>query len=386
MKKHLILAVFAIVLMCATAYGRVKLVALPDRDAVTIRLDNPYATLVEEERVLTLQEGINHIDFSWRGVQIDQDSIRIMVLSHPEQVTLISVSYPPGEAALVWRIHSEKAWEEKVRISYLLASIDRLVAYKAVADKEETKVDFNSYLVLRNFSGEDFEAANCLLDYGKAFATGIQHEETKRMLFFKKAAVPIEKEFTWDAALKPHDPEKVEGNVGIPVEYVIKNDAASSLGENALWGGKVRIFQDDGHGTTIFLGEDVEDITPVGDKMKLYIGDSRDIVVTQRRMSAKQENLRRDKAGRIEVYDELIRDTVKIENFKDQELTLTVIEHIHGQWKPVEFSHQYERKDHSTLEFRIVLPPRGKVDMMMNYRLLNVFAEGPYTQYNVVSR
>jgi hypothetical protein len=52
----------------------------------------------------------------------------------------------------------------------------------------------------------------------------------------------------------------------------------------------------------------------------------------------------------------------------------------------VEFSHQYERKDHSTLEFRIVLPPRGKVDMMMNYRLLNVFAEGPYTQYNVVGR
>jgi RNA polymerase sigma factor (sigma-70 family) len=122
-------------LICTGTLARVKLVALPDRDAVTVRLDNPAATLVEEERVLTLQQGINKIDFSWQGVQIDENSIRIKVLSHPEQVTLLSVSYPPNEPALVWRIHSEEAVEEKVRISYLLAGIDRLVTYKALADK-----------------------------------------------------------------------------------------------------------------------------------------------------------------------------------------------------------------------------------------------------------
>jgi len=386
MRKHLALVMLALVLTSLPAQARIKLVALPHRDAVTIRLDNPAATLVEEERVLTLQKGANQIDFSWKGVQIDQDSIRIKILSHPDKVKLISVSYPPGEAALVWRIFSGGAWEEKVRISYLLRGIDRLVTYKAVADKEETKVGLKSYLVLRNFSGEDFEAANCLLDYGEAFATGISHEETKRMLFFKKAAVPIAKEFTWDAAVKPHDPEKVQGNVGIPVEYVIKNDKESSLGENALWGGKVRIFQDDGHGTTIFLGEDAEEFTPVGDKMKLYIGDSRDIVVTQRRMSSEKQNIRRDKAGRIELYDELIRDSVRIENFKDKEVTLTVVEHIPGQWKEIEFSHPYERKDHSRLEFRIKVPARQKVNMMMLYKLLNVFAEGPFTRYNRVTR
>jgi len=37
--------------------ARIKLVALPERGATVIRLDNPQATLIEEERVLTLQKG-----------------------------------------------------------------------------------------------------------------------------------------------------------------------------------------------------------------------------------------------------------------------------------------------------------------------------------------
>ena len=39
---------------------------------------------------------------------------------------------------LVWEISSTDAWEEKVRVSYLLSNIDRLITYKALADKEET--------------------------------------------------------------------------------------------------------------------------------------------------------------------------------------------------------------------------------------------------------
>ena len=165
--------------------ARTKLVALPQRDATVIRLDNPAATLIEEERILTLQKGLNKVDFSWNAVSIDPDSIRLTVLDHPEQVKLLNVSFPPNEAALIWEIASESDYAETVRISYLLSNIDRLVTYKAVADKEETKIDLKSYLVLRNFSGEDFDKATVMLDYGDSFEQGIAHEETKQMLFLK---------------------------------------------------------------------------------------------------------------------------------------------------------------------------------------------------------
>jgi len=364
----------AVVLLAAAgaAQARIKLVALPERDATVIRLDNPAATLIEEERVLTLQKGLNKVDFSWNAVSIDPDSIRLTVLSHPGKVKLLNVSYPPNEAALVWEIASDEAWEETVRISYLLMNIDRLITYKAVADKEETQVDLRSFLVLRNFSGEDFGLARVLLDYGEAFEQGIAHEETKQLLFLKKAQVPITKVWTFDAALLPWDPEKLDQNVGIPVSYEIENVKASKLGENALWGGKVRVFQDDGRQSTIFLGEDHAGLVPVGEKMTVYIGDSRDIVVTQRKMKDEKINIRRNSGGGIVLYDtdELI--TVKIENFKDKPAVLTMLQHIPGQWDMEECSLKYERKDADTIEFRIELAARAKQELVMHYHRRNV--------------
>ena len=334
MKTKMILTSLLVLAVASIAQARTKLVALPERDATIIRLDNPAATLIEEERVLTLQEGLNKVDFSWKAVSIDADSIRLTVLDHPEEVKLLNVSYPPGEAALVWEIASDGDYAETVRISYLLRNIDRLVTYKAIADKDETQLDLKSYLVLRNFSGEDFDNARVLLDYGDSFQQGIDHEETKRMLFLKAPEVPITKIWTWDSAALPWDPEKHENkNIGVPVSYRIINDTDSGLGDFALSGGKARLFQDDGSESTIFLGEDHTALVPVGQKTELYIGDSRDIVVTQRKMKNDKINLQKNKKGNIVLYDtdELI--TAKIENFKDKPATLTMIQHIPGQWK-----------------------------------------------------
>src|SRR3989304_7670560 len=219
------ITLMAIVLLLAVgaAQGRIKLVALPERGASLIGLDNPQWTLIEEERVLTLQKGLNNVDFSWKGVSIDADSIRLQPLDHSDkEVTLLSVSYPPNEAALVWDISCADNYAETVRISYLLQNIDRLITYKAIADKPETFVDLKSYLVLRNFSGEDFDKARVLLDYGEAFEQGIDHEETKQMLFLQAGKVPITKVWTLDAGQLPGDPEQL-GNkkVGIPVSYRI---------------------------------------------------------------------------------------------------------------------------------------------------------------------
>ena len=371
-RQVLVLVLAAGICLPASVQARTKLVALPERGETTIRLDNPAATLIEEERILTLQEGVNQVDFSWNGVNINPDSIRLTVLSHPDKVTLLNVNYPPGESALVWEISSSGAWEEKVRISYLLSNIDWLITYKLTADKDESRVDFKSFLVLRNFSGEDFDSARIVLDYGEAFERGIRHEETKQLLFLKAGEVPIEKVWTFDAAEKPWDPEKVRGNVGIPVSYRIENSEKSKLGAFALWDGKVRVYQEDGHGGTIVLGEDRIESVPVGEKMEVGIGDSRDIVVTQRRMSKKRVNVRRNNKNQVILYDtdELI--TAKIENFKDKPAMLTMIQHIPGEWKMVECDQKYERKDAGTLEFRLELPPRGKKELNMHFQQLNI--------------
>jgi hypothetical protein len=375
-KKSLVSIVFtvgvALSILATPVDARIKMVALPERGTTIIRLDNPQATLIEEERVLTLQKGLNKVDFSWKGVNIDADSIRLSVLTSPDKVSLLSVSYPPNEAALVWEISSAEASEVTVRISYLLSYIDRLTTYKAVADKEETKVNLKSFLVLRNFSGEDFVNAYVLLDSGQSPEASISHEETKQLLFLNKDGVPIEKIWTFDARKLPWDPEKLRTNVGIPVMYRIENTVTAGLGLFPLSEGKVRVFQEDGYGSTIFLGEDATTVVPVGEKMEVYIGDSRDIVVTQRKMRDERINVRRNKKNRIVLYDtdEVIKAT--IENFKDKPAMLTMIQHIPGQWDMEQCTLKYKRKDAYTLEFEIALPGHGKTELSMHYHRRNV--------------
>src|ERR1043166_5724171 len=128
MKKKSSIGLLLALLVVATVntvQARVKLVALPERARVVVSLTNPDATLVEEERIITLQKGVNKVDFSWRGVNIDPTSIQPRMLSHPDKVLILNTSYPPNENALVWEISSPGAIEERVRISYLLQGIGR---------------------------------------------------------------------------------------------------------------------------------------------------------------------------------------------------------------------------------------------------------------------
>ena len=369
---NLLIMAAAFLILITPAYARIKLVALPERDRTIIHLDNPQATLIEEERVLTLQKGLNKVDFSWKGVSIDEDSIRLSVLTNQDKVTLLGVSYPPNEAALVWEIHGKEALEVTVRISYLLSFIDRLISYKGIAGRDETWIKLKSFIVLRNFSGEDFQNASVLLDDGQSFEQTISHGETMQILFLDKDNIPIEKRWAFDARKLPWDPEKIKTNVGIPVSYRIKNIKTSGLGMYSLSDGKVRIFQEDGQKGTIFLGEDFTGPVPVGENMDIYIGDSRDIVVTQRKMRDKRINVRRNGKNRIVLYDtdELIKAT--IENFKDDPAILTLIQYIPGQWDMEECNMEYRRTDAYTLEFEIALPAHSKKNLIMHYYRRNI--------------
>ena len=369
--KRLVIAAMVLVLSAGTVHARTKLVALPERESVSIRFDNPAATLVEEERVLTLQEGENLVDFSWKGVRIDPDSIRLTILSHPDEVRLLSVSYPPQEAALVWRMFSEGPWEEKVRISYLLSYIDRLVAYKGVAAKDEKSLDLEAFLILRNFSGEDFDNADITLGQGEPFSGGIAHEETKQLHFMSVKGVPIRKTFTWDAVKLPWEPERMEGSVGVPVHYIIANDEESGLGRNLMWDGKIRVYQDDGHGSTIFLGEGRAGATPVGEEMKIYIGDSRDISVTQQKTLERRVNPRPSRF-KVVLYDTDEKIETELENFKDEPVTVDLVQHIPGEWKMAESSMRYEKKDSSTIIFSVEVPAKGKKQVSFRYNRKNV--------------
>src|SRR5438874_1986287 len=386
----LIFAVFTL-FNAISVHARVKLVALPERARVVLSLRNPTATLVEEERLITLQKGVNKVDFSWRGVNIDSTSIQARMLSHPENVTILNTSYPPNENALIWEISSNEAQEERVRISYLLSALTREVTYKAVAEPNETALTLRNYLRLRNDSGEDLSNAEIGIGYGSTFTKTIEHGETLEMLSERVEGLGIKKLLTWDAATLPWDPEYEKKTVGIPLSYVIKNDKASKLGSHTLLPGKVRIFiktkeQPENAGAAAgegvaFTGEDWAQLTPVDREMKLYIGQSRDVKVTQRKTRDDRTNIRRNTANAVVLNDTDEVYKIEIENFKKQPIDLVVVEHIPGYWKMAESSHPFERKDAFTVEYKLNLPAESsgtkKTTVTLNVNRLNVQGNEP---------
>lgn len=376
-------------------FARVKLAALPERARTVLSLSHPEAALVEEERVLTLQKGVNQIDFSWRDVNIDPTSIQVRMLSHPKEVLLLNTSYPPNENALIWAVSSPQAQEERVRISYLLQGIRREIVYKAVTEPDEKSLTLRNYMRLRNDSGEELTDAEISIGYGSNFKKTIANGEILEMLSERIDAAPINKVLTWDSAQLPWDPEYEHTTVGIPLNYVLKNDTASKLGAHTLLPGKARLFLKtkettaDGGAKTesgaAFIGEDWVTLTPIDRELKLNIGQSRDVKIVQRKLKDDRVNLRRNNANAVVMWDNDESYKIEIENFKNTEARVKLIEHAPGYWQMTANSHpdQYKKKDAFTFEYELTLPAlsTGEKKTTVTFQLhrMNVQNQEPST-------
>ena len=335
--------IVALLLSALPAEARIKLTALPMRDRVEIRLDNGRYTLVEEERIIpllksTLKTGNNKIDFSWSNTRIDKDSIQFRAVAIMEdgksrpirtangnlEVAVVNVSYPPEENALVWEVYAAEGCAVKVRVSYLLSNLTRMFQYKAVANRAETELELRKYIQLRNHSGEDFGRQGVRLSYADRLLDplSVGQQEDIKMLLYRFRKVPITRTYTFDwYRFGPLNKDKPNASK-VLMHYEVKNDARNGLGVVPLEPGKVRIYLQDGRGGQAFLGEDWGKLTPIGSKMRLYLGQARDIVC--RRMVTFKEI--RDIRGNLD--DLQVRIRYEIENFKPDPVRLDMIEQL----------------------------------------------------------
>ncbi|MDX2176676.1 MAG: hypothetical protein SF028_09400 [Candidatus Sumerlaeia bacterium] len=353
----------ALVAASAPADARTKLVTLPDRAKLLASLEHPYQSLLSEERELTLQQGANQIDFSWQGVAIDPSSIRLFLLDHPgegpDATKIISVAFPPGEQALTWQLYSPAARTERIRVVYLLSGISRAHQYDLTVDAAETKGLFRQYFQMTNQSGEDLDnAAFRIAQNPQDLQRSVDSGETRRFLALEAADLPVTKLF-----IARPDPYSQRGDDGeaISMVYEIENSAAKKLGGFKLDPGKARIFAEDPDGSTIFLGEDNLPETAVQEKAELALGTVRDVLLKRRIMRDEQEVKRTNNQRRPVLADRHVHLRYEVENFKDAPATVRVVERIPAGAEVRE--HDTDgvsvlRKDATTLEVTITLPPR----------------------------
>jgi hypothetical protein len=306
----------------APVLAGVKLIALPARERVEIRLDHPGATLVEEERTVPLAAGVNDVVFAWANTAIDPRTIQFRSLTAPEDapdgIKVLSVSYPPGENSLTWQVAAPKAGPARVRISYVIGGLDKNFEYRAETAADESSLVLRQYVQLHNTTPETFGDSGMSIGFGTRLERPIERNETRKILASRFDGVRIAKRYTADLGTFGYLDE-AKKQLEIPMHFVLTNNEASGLGR-PLEAGKVRIFQDDGKGTVAFVGEDRMGFVAKDDEAALFVGVAKDVVVT--RLIERSE--RTKTVGPLSDYDVVVK--YEIENFKDQPIVLDIVE------------------------------------------------------------
>jgi hypothetical protein len=330
-------------IICAAAHGEnIDLSTVPQRETVQLTIYNSEdLTLVRETRQVTFKKGANPLQFSWANTLIDPTSVELKFLTQPDKLAVVDTTFPHDKPQMLyWNVQSEFDGAATIQITYFTSGITWSADYIAIADAEETSLQFEGFVRVHNNSGEEYEDAQVRLVVGTInlvekiaqlaqIPTGevrkLSEENYSRLkrdaaenLFEANGgalAAPMNSEskvkqiikeglseyfiFTiegtetipngWSKRLRSLDAAAVPVKIQYryrPAEYgdqlvrmyLLTNDEESKLGTSPLPDGVVRVFRKSGKDGLSYLTQQQIKYIPVGDKIELNLGPDPEVI------------------------------------------------------------------------------------------------------------
>ena len=306
---------------------------------------------------------------------------------------------------LVWKVNSTKSGNHEGEISYMTGGMSWSADYVLVVDKDDAKGDMTAWTTVVNNSGATYKDARLKLvagdvhraenarPMGRMFAmkkagmamdgeknmteksffeyhmytlarlTTLAENSSKQVEMASAANISIKKLYVYDGAENLYyggygdsgywDPNYgMQSNKKISVLLEFQNKKSEGLGI-PLPKGRVRVYKKDDDGSLQFAGEDAIDHTPKDEKVRVKMGEAFD-VVGERKRSDYSSDLNRRR------FEETFE--IKLRNHKESAATVTVVEHLYrwNNWKIVDASAKFEKKDAQTIEFTVPVPKDGE--------------------------
>ncbi len=300
---------------------------------------------------------------------------------------------------LVVSLDNEKAGQQTTELSYLTGGLGWRADYVAELNQDDTALDLSGWVTLTNQSGTTYrnallqlvagdvnrvreevrvrravmmadsmaEAAPQMREeglfeyhlYTLQRPTTIRDNQTKQVSLLNAAGVPVHKEFRLQGS--PYYYRGRQGDlgqklkIGVFVEFDNRKD--DNLGM-PLPKGIVRVYKQDTDGRPQFIGEDRIDHTPENETVRLKLGDAFDVTA-----SRKQTDFR--KLGGDSRYNYRFESAyeIKLKNAKDEEVTVTVVEPVPGDWHVLEESHKHSKASADTALWKITIPAKGETTL-----------------------
>lgn len=312
---------------------------------------------------------------------------------------------------LNWQLESDKSGSFVGELSYITGGLKWEADYNLVAPETGDTIDLVGWITMQNNSGKDFENARIKLmagdvqklqqnryearDYAtkamaaeapapavteKAFdefhlysiarPTTLHDRETKQVEFVTAMQVKAETQYIyngsqfqygsyWGGCQRDPNCGMSDGNKKVNVYKQFKNSEANHLGV-ALPKGKLRFYRRDDDGHLEFVGENEIDHTPKDELVRVYLGNSFDLVGERKRMNYSEAP---------HSFDETYEITLR--NHKKEAVTILVREPMYRwtQWKVMSASAKWNKVDAQWIEFPVTVAPDGeqKVTYTVHY-------------------
>ena len=322
-------------------------------------------------------------------------------LGHPGRVILPDL--PDNlipKPTLVWLLQNHTGRPQRIEASYLTSGITWKADYVVVLNAKDTGGDFSGWVTIDNKSGAAYTDAALKLVAGdvhraatrrevrdaleyaaKAGAaeaprpfqqesffeyhlyslegrTTIKQNQTKQISLLDVSDIPIKKELRFYGASQYY-----RGQLGTPLSnqkvsvfLEIANKEQHRLGM-PLPKGTVRVYKASSDGSLQFIGEDIIDHTPKDEKVKIKTGEAFDVVGERT-----QRDWKKIASG---VYE--TEWDVEIRNHKKEDVQVTIVEPVPGDWDVIKTSHPYDKTEAHTLQYVVKIPKDGKTTV--NYRV-----------------
>ncbi|MER2531336.1 MAG: DUF4139 domain-containing protein [Candidatus Competibacter sp.] len=159
---------FALLTPLAAMARNVDLATVPSRSTVQLTIYNSEdLTLVRETRVVTFKQGVNPLQFSWANTLIDPTSVELKFRQPNMGLEVLDTTFPHDKPqTLYWNVQSDANREAVIEISYFTSGISWEADYLAIAEPGEKALRLESFVRVRNQSGEDYENAQVRLVVG----------------------------------------------------------------------------------------------------------------------------------------------------------------------------------------------------------------------------
>ena len=310
---------------------------------------------------------------------------------------------------LNWTLQSDRAGPVNAELSYVTGGLSWEAAYNVVSPEVGDTLDLVGWITLKNQSGKEFRDAKVKLMAGsvnkiqqqpydrfgqtwstswaaevpppvteKAFdeyhlytlarPTTIHDRETKQVEFARAEGVKSQRLYVYDGASTSWNQwadwdwtqvrqDRAYGNQSNKKVWVIReivNSSANHLGI-PLPKGRIRFYRQDTDGQLEFTGENTIDHTPKDETLRLYTGDSFDLVGERAQTDYQVDTARR-------TIDEQIQ--IKLRNHKKGPVEIRAVEHLYRAltWDIVEKTADFIKTDAHTVEFRVtVMPDEEKI-------------------------